>query len=60
MDHDLHPEPVHAELRYRPCRLTERRISHLEAENEELRHANGILIRIIGSYADPGPADTPS
>ncbi|MCF3142464.1 hypothetical protein [Streptomyces platensis] len=60
MDHDLYPDPVQAELRYQPCRLTEHRISRLEAENEELRHANGILIRIIGSYADPGPADAPA
>ncbi|MFI7245916.1 hypothetical protein [Streptomyces qinglanensis] len=60
MDNDLYPDPVQAELRNRPCRLTERRISCLEAENEELRHANGILIRIIGAYADPGPEDAPA
>ncbi|MFE7671428.1 hypothetical protein ACFU5N_04345 [Streptomyces albidoflavus] len=60
MDHDLHADPARAELRYRPCRLTERRIDRLEAENEELRHANGILIRIIGSYAGPGPVDAPA
>ena len=59
MDYDLHPDPARAELLYQPCRLTERRISRLEAENEELRHANGILIRIIGSYAVPGSADAP-
>ncbi|WP_436738231.1 hypothetical protein [Streptomyces sp. BBFR102] len=61
MDHDHQPDPAPAELRYRPCRSAERRISHLEAENEELRQANGILIRLIGSYACPGsgPLDAP-
>lgn len=55
MDHDL--EPTQSDIQHRTCPNQKQRISRLEVENEELRVANELLIRIVGSFTDVAPAD---